>query len=88
MAELRLNSREANGGLPPVCMRCGDRAHAEKMKLFTWYPPWVNVLLIFGVLPAAIAAFCLTKRMTVHAPLCERHVRVCGNGDASRQRRW
>jgi hypothetical protein len=74
MASIRLYRREVEeGALPRICMRCGADANAEKHRHFTWYPPWVNLLLLIGVLPAAIVAMVLTKKMHVYAPMCANH---------------
>jgi hypothetical protein len=72
MANVTIGSRQASR-LPRVCMKCGERARTEKVKTFSWYPPWVNALILVGVLPAAIVAMILTRRLTVHIPLCEAH---------------
>ncbi len=45
----------------------------RKKKTFSWYPPWVGVLLLAGLLPFLIVALILTKRCRVMAPLCEQH---------------
>jgi hypothetical protein len=73
MAEIRVELEVAAGRLPEVCTRCGEPATTAKWKTMTWYPPWCNVLLIFGVLPAAIVMMILTKRASVKAPFCQRH---------------
>jgi hypothetical protein len=56
-----------------VCARCGAAATTWKDKTFAWHPPWVWVLLLAGLLPFAIVALILTKRMRVRMPLCEDH---------------
>jgi hypothetical protein len=74
MASVKLYRREVGPDeLPMVCMRCGAAAAVEKRKTFSWYPGWVNILFLAGLLPWAIVAMILTKRMTVHAPLCRQH---------------
>jgi hypothetical protein len=74
MATAYLHDYEVqNHRLPDVCMRCGGRAVVYQAKQFTWHPPWVIVTILFGVLPFAILALILTRRMRVYAPLCERH---------------
>ena len=74
MARVRLSRYEVEeDDLPPVCMRCGAPAVERVSKAFAWHPPWVLVLLIAGLLPFAIVAFVLTKRMTIRAPLCAAH---------------
>jgi hypothetical protein len=72
MPSIRLDRFEASE-LPPVCIRCGGSATLHKDKSFSWYPPWVAVLILAGLAPYLIVAIILTKRMTVAAPLCDRH---------------
>lgn len=75
MGVLRLDSYERNVyDLPELCMKCGAPATVNKQKTFSWFPPWVWVLLfVCGLLPFAIVAMILTKRRTIGAPLCEEH---------------
>jgi hypothetical protein len=76
MAQIKLYSREVRGDrLPMVCMKCGAPASVQVPKRFAWYPMWVNVLIFAGLLPWALVALILTKRMTVHAPMCADHKR-------------
>jgi hypothetical protein len=42
-------------------------------KKFSWYPPWIGILILGGPIPFAIVAAILTKRMQVVVPLCEAH---------------
>jgi hypothetical protein len=74
MATVRLTYYEVrNDLLPPLCMKCGAPAAVHKSKTFAWHPPWVAVLILAGLLPWAIVAMILTKRMTVRMPFCEQH---------------
>ncbi len=75
MGVLRLDCYERNVyDLPELCMKCGAPATVHKQKTFSWFPPWVWVLLfVCGLLPFAIVAMILTKRRTIGAPLCEEH---------------
>lgn len=74
MAQVRLRRFEVNEDLlPPVCLRCGAEAEVTRSKNFAWHPPWVAVLILVGLLPYAIVAIILTKRMKVEAPLCPQH---------------
>src|SRR5437660_10981816 len=74
MAQVTLRDPEWHGyELPPVCMRCGAEATLYKRKRFSWYPPWLNVLILAGLLPYAIIVAIMTKRMNVNVPLCGRH---------------
>src|SRR5690242_17414628 len=72
MAWATIDSREASR-LPAVCMKCGERSALEKVKTFSWCPPWVVVIIVLALLPGAIIAMVLTRRLTVHVPLCEDH---------------
>ncbi len=74
MADIRLGRYEIEHyDPPPVCMRCGEPSAVCKDHRFQWVPPWSYALLVFGVIPYAIVAAVLMKRMTVSVPLCERH---------------
>lgn len=74
MASVRLHGSEVyEEDLPPVCMCCGARARFYPKKNFLWHPPWVICLLPFGLLPFAVVASILTKRMNVWAPMCNTH---------------
>src|SRR5262249_26468382 len=77
MANIRLDRYEAEHDvLPPVCMVCGAPATLHKDKKFSWHPPWIVVLVIFGVLGILIMValiLTLTKRMRVSVPLCAAH---------------
>jgi hypothetical protein len=54
-------------------MKCGADATCERRKTFSWHPGWVNFLILIGILPWAVVAMILTKRMTIYAPLCDDH---------------
>lgn len=73
MAEIRVRLREADGGLPDVCMKCGEPSTVVKTKNMSWCPPWVGILILGGLLPYLIVAMILTKRTRVQAPLCDQH---------------
>jgi hypothetical protein len=74
MARIKLERYEAEeGDLPDICMKCGARATTEKLRRFSWQPPWVYVLLLAGLLPFLIVALILTKRMRIPVPLCAEH---------------
>jgi hypothetical protein len=74
MPRIRLTRREAEDGiLPDVCMKCGNPSQNHIRKKFSWHPPWVLVLLLAGLLPFAIVAVILTKRVTLIAPMCDAH---------------
>jgi hypothetical protein len=73
MAEIRVELEVAAGRLPEVCARCGEPATTAKWRAMTWYPPWVNLLALLALLPAAIVAMILTKKASVKMPFCNRH---------------
>jgi hypothetical protein len=73
--------------LPRVCMKCGADATTVRKKQFSWYPPWVIVLIFLGVWPFLIVALILTKRRSVEVPFCDQHknhwlIRILAGGGA------
>jgi hypothetical protein len=74
MAVVRIDDPEGRRQpLPEICAVCGANATTWKAKKFVWQPPWVWILLLAGVLPFAIVAIILTKRMRVRIPFCDEH---------------
>jgi len=73
MPTLRLSLRDIHEPLPDVCLVCGQDATIAKDKTFAWHPPWVWVTLLLGLVPFAIIALVLTKRVKIQAPLCHEH---------------
>lgn len=74
MPTVKLSRSECSRGLlPSVCMRCGAPADNRKSRTFSWFPPIAYIGLIAGILPFAIIALVLTKRMSVSVPLCHEH---------------
>ena len=74
MATVYLESYDSDvTDLPDLCMKCGAPSLVRKKRTFSWYPPWVGVLLLAGLVPFVIVAVILTKRCRVVVPLCEQH---------------
>ncbi|HEY7313795.1 MAG TPA: hypothetical protein VH643_30880 [Gemmataceae bacterium] len=74
MATVRLESYDSEvHDLPEICMKCGAPSSVRKNKTFSWYPPWVGVLLLAGLVPYLIVAAIVTKRCRVEVPLCDQH---------------
>ncbi|HZT82627.1 MAG TPA: hypothetical protein VFA26_20530 [Gemmataceae bacterium] len=74
MAQVKLSKYEVDRDLlPDICMKCGEPAAVRKKKQFAWYPPWIAILILGGLLPFAIVATIMTKRMKVNMPFCEQH---------------
>ena len=74
MATVRMESYDGSvRDLPDVCMKCGAPATVRKHKTFSWYPPWLAVLLLAGLLPYIIVVLILTKKSRVEVPLCDAH---------------
>lgn len=73
MARIRLHRNEAAGRLPPLCLRCGRPAFQVESLQISWFPLWVNALMLPGMVPYLIVAPLLTRRATLHAPFCPRH---------------
>jgi hypothetical protein len=73
MARVRLSRYEAEeGSLPPLCLCCGASATRLVEKSFSWWPPWILVLLITGPF-WFLAALAFSRRMHTRMPLCEVH---------------
>jgi hypothetical protein len=64
----------AGAGIPPVCVRHGEPAVKTKKVLFRSYTPrWTYLLILFGLIPFAIVAAVLQKRVKAPAwPFCAR----------------
>ena len=74
MAQVQLRLRDVeDGNLPAVCICCGEPATTTAKKNMRWFPPWVNVLILAGLLPYAIVAAILTKKASLQAPMCAEH---------------
>lgn len=73
MPTVRLFEREyLEGGLPAVCVYCGDKAEHFKTYKLSWIPGWTAVFILLGVLPYFIAAMALTMRRSLDLPVCEK----------------
>src|SRR6266478_3526907 len=74
MATTRLSLYEVDRKLlPDLCMRCGEPATTHKNRNFSWYPPWIGVTILAGLIVYVILVAVLTKRMRVSVPLCDAH---------------
>jgi hypothetical protein len=74
MGRIRLRESEVRASrLPEVCMACGEPSDTHVKKNFSWFPPWVGITILAGLLPYMILAAVLTKRMSVSVPVCDRH---------------
>jgi len=61
--------------LPAFCVKCGRPAQPKLMRrMSSWHQPWLYFLILVGVLIYAIVALILRKSMTLHLPLCARHL--------------
>jgi hypothetical protein len=63
----------AGMALPPSCVRCGARSTAPLRRAFLWHAPWVYLLIVLGLVPYAILALALRKRIDLIVPLCAAH---------------
>jgi hypothetical protein len=75
MPQVRLDLREADGRLPPVCMCCGAPATVFKTKKMYFWPRWTLFLIILHPFLFWLAAFIFSKKARVRAPFCDRHQR-------------
>lgn len=56
---------------PPLCVKCGTpEAIGPRVQKYVWVPPWTNLLLLVGLLPAVIVQMILTKRATITHAVC------------------
>ena len=68
MATVTITRYECNRDLlPPVCAVCGAPAANRVRVTYMWNPRWADFLLVGPVF--------LARRMSVHLPLCKRHLR-------------
>jgi hypothetical protein len=66
---------------PSRCVKCNSGEGVKmKWKTFSWYPPWVNILILVALLIALIIAMVLTKKITVSYGLCAVHRAKRRNG--------
>lgn len=63
------------GGLPGRCVACNAPSTGTVGRLFRWYPWWVNLLILPGLLFALIAMLIMRKQMRLEVPLCDEHRR-------------
>jgi len=67
--------------LPAYCVRCGEPSGTEQLKkTYYWHSPVLYVLILFGVLPYAIAATIVRKKISLMVPLCNTHHSQFKNG--------
>lgn len=65
----------AGAELPDRCAKCGAPADGYRRRVrLAWHHPALFLGLIWGLLPYALLAILLTKRMTVHVGVCARHM--------------
>jgi hypothetical protein len=65
--------------LPPNCVKCAQPVvGAPREKTFTWYNPWLNLLILAGGIGwviLLIAYYSARKQMALGVPLCDNHQR-------------
>jgi hypothetical protein len=54
-------------------MKYGAQTDRYVDKTFSWYPTWIWIFIVLGVLVPLIVAMCISKRMKVDAPMCDVH---------------
>jgi hypothetical protein len=72
MAQILIDDYDLDD-LPDICAKCGAPAVTRKKKQFSWHPQWIFVLILVHILVYIIVALIMTKRKTVHVPLCADH---------------
>jgi hypothetical protein len=74
MPTVRLHGRCSRpGDLPDVCAKCGAEARHHVTRTFKWYPPWIIVTILAGLLVYLILALVLQKSYKVAVPMCQDH---------------
>jgi hypothetical protein len=74
VAKVKISARECRRGmLPQVCAKCGDPTSETVRRKFQWFPPIAYIAILAGLLPFAIIALVLTKRLEADMPMCEKH---------------
>lgn len=71
---LTLGANEA-APLPPLCVKCGATSAGTLKKSFYWHSPFWYVFILLGILPYAILAMIVRRRLDVQIPLCAGHRR-------------
>ena len=77
MPKVEIDLYECNRDLlPKVCMKCGSDATTRLRRTFNWYPGWILVFVLIGligIIVAAILSTILSKKMSLRIPLCDEH---------------
>ena len=60
--------------LPDACVKCGGPPERRLKRKLAWHPPIVYVGLLGGILPFAIMAMVMQKKVTVMVPMCGEHL--------------
>jgi len=57
---------------PWLCVKCGknDGTLVVDAREYSWFPAWTYVFLLGGLIPGALIQAIMTKRATLHHPLC------------------
>jgi hypothetical protein len=57
--------------LPGMCVKCGRHdSLMPRHQQFSWFPQWTYLLLLGGLLPAALVQMMLTKKAPFVLPVC------------------
>jgi hypothetical protein len=57
--------------LPRLCVKCGRTdGLTVRLQRFRWVSPWVNLLIVAGLVPAIVLQMILTKRALLSLPIC------------------
>ncbi|MGJ8641404.1 MAG: DUF4339 domain-containing protein [Opitutaceae bacterium] len=60
--------------LPCRCVKCNQPAEGGLIdRKLSYYPSWVNLLILLNLLIMLIVAACISKKAIVEVPVCELH---------------
>jgi hypothetical protein len=62
--------------LPNLCVKCGNGAEATLDREVSWYPAWIYLGLVAGLLLFVIFVIRLQKKESLAIPMCARHMRT------------
>ncbi|MCD4785664.1 MAG: zinc ribbon domain-containing protein [Candidatus Eremiobacteraeota bacterium] len=73
MGKITMNRTEAGSDYyPPECMVCAERQATNRIhQNLIYYPPWVYIGLLGGIIPLAILMYALKKEEVVNLHLCD-----------------
>lgn len=75
MAAITVPIEVLERGAPPLCVKTGAPAETGFEQRFTYTPPGVLILFLFGILPGIIGSMVATREVTLELPATDEVVR-------------